>query len=179
MAVDGAARRRRERRLRGHWKHECLSVRMAVAAALHHSSGERVGAAAEVAVQTEHAPVTEHVAPAPDVIMSPPSSAIEYVAPAPGRARKTRHFENVTSEHTVTYAVTSPVSGYVDPASDHTYAALAPVVGYVDLAPTDTYFGTSASDRPCSRASRYRCGTSDSDRACSRGLPAPMQHQCQ
>ena len=80
-----------ERRFRGHWKHECLSVRMAVAAAMHHSSGKRVVATAEVAVQTERAPVTEHVAP--DVTMPPPSSAIEYVAPAPGRARKKRHFE--------------------------------------------------------------------------------------
>ena len=44
VASDGrgalsAAKRRRERRLRCHWKHECLSVRMAVAAARHHSSG--------------------------------------------------------------------------------------------------------------------------------------------
>ena len=90
MAVAGAARRRRERRLRGHWKHECLSVRMVVAAAVHHSSGKRVVATAEVAVQREHAPVTEHVAPAPDVVVSSPSSAIEYVAPAPG-GRKKRH----------------------------------------------------------------------------------------
>ena len=134
MAVDGAARRRRERL--GHWKHECLSVRMAVAVAMHHGSGKRVVATAEVAVQTA---VTEHVAPAPDVIVSPPSSAIEYVAPAHGRARKKRHFENVTSEQTVTCSATSPVSGYVDPASDHTCAALAPVVGFVDPAPTDAH----------------------------------------
>ena len=125
MAVDGAARRRRERRLRGHWKHECLSVRITVAAAVHHSSGKRVVATAEVAVQTEHTPVTEHVAPAPDAIMSPPSSAIEYVPPAPDGARKKRHFENVTSEQTVTYATTSPVSGYVDPASDHLRSTFA------------------------------------------------------
>ena len=44
VASDGrgalsAAKRRRERRLRCHWKHECLSVRIAVAAARHHSSG--------------------------------------------------------------------------------------------------------------------------------------------
>ena len=67
--------------------------------------------------------------------MSPPSSAIEYVAPAPGNSRKRRHFEapapvvgNVASEQTVTYAATSPVSGYVDLASDHTYAAPAPLI---------------------------------------------------
>ena len=34
-----AAKRRRDRRLRCHWKHECLSVRMAVAANRHPSSG--------------------------------------------------------------------------------------------------------------------------------------------
>ena len=143
MAVDGAARRRRERRFRGHWKHECLSVRMAVAAAMHHSSGKRVVATAEVAVQTERAPVTEHVAP--DVIMPPPSSGIEYVAPAPGRARKKRHFEaqapvvdKVASDKTVTYAATSLVSGCVDPAHDHTYAVPASVIGYVDPAPIHT-----------------------------------------
>ena len=35
----GSARRRRERRLRMHLRHERLSVAMALAEALHHSSG--------------------------------------------------------------------------------------------------------------------------------------------
>ena len=38
MAGGGAARRRRDRRLRAAWHHEQLSVKMAVAAALHHSA---------------------------------------------------------------------------------------------------------------------------------------------
>ena len=83
MAVDGAARRRRERRLRGHWKHKCLSVRMAVAAAMHHSSGKRVVATAEVAVQTEHAPVTEHVIQHLITPTRHQRPVIEYVHPAP------------------------------------------------------------------------------------------------
>ena len=36
------------RRLRCHWKHECLSVRMAVAAARHHSSGREGGGGRDV-----------------------------------------------------------------------------------------------------------------------------------
>ena len=41
-ATTGVARRRRERRLRMHWRHEQLSLQMALAAALHHSrDGER------------------------------------------------------------------------------------------------------------------------------------------
>ena len=47
MEVDGdgasAARRRRERRLRSWWRHECQSVRMALTTAVHHSS-EKVAA---------------------------------------------------------------------------------------------------------------------------------------
>ena len=35
----GAAKRRRDRRLRMHWRHEQLTLRMALAAALHHSRG--------------------------------------------------------------------------------------------------------------------------------------------
>ena len=34
---EGAAKRRRDRRLRMHWRHEQLTLQMALAAALHHS----------------------------------------------------------------------------------------------------------------------------------------------
>ena len=34
---DSAAKRRRDRRLRMHWRHEQLSLQMSLAAALHHS----------------------------------------------------------------------------------------------------------------------------------------------
>ena len=38
MAIrDSAAKRRRDRRLRMHWRHEQLTLQMALAAALHHS----------------------------------------------------------------------------------------------------------------------------------------------
>ena len=45
MAGGGAARRRRDRRLRAAWHHEQLSVKMAVAAALHHSAQRGAGPA--------------------------------------------------------------------------------------------------------------------------------------
>ena len=35
---DSAAKRRRDRRLRMHWRHQQLTLQMALAAALHHSS---------------------------------------------------------------------------------------------------------------------------------------------
>ena len=106
-------------------------------------------------VQTEHAPVTEHVAPAPDVMMSPPSSTIEYVV------------ENVAPEQTVTCAVTCPVSGCVYPAPDHSYAAPAPVVGYVDPAPADTY--TAPADTYTAPAPAITL--------VDQHLPSPARHQ--
>ena len=45
MMAGGAARRRRDRRLRAAWHHEQLSVKMAVAAALHHSAQRGAGPA--------------------------------------------------------------------------------------------------------------------------------------
>ena len=66
-ACVSASRRRRDRRLRSLWHHECMAVRMALATAAHHSS-QRVSCAS---TQTEYvagpAPVTEYVAPAPAV----------------------------------------------------------------------------------------------------------------
>ena len=58
VASDGggalsAAKRIRERRLRCHLDHECVSLRMAVAAAMRHSSGKLVVATAEITVQTD------------------------------------------------------------------------------------------------------------------------------
>ena len=47
--VTGAAKRRRERRLRSAWRHEQLSVAMAVAAALHHSAQRGAGPASSSA----------------------------------------------------------------------------------------------------------------------------------
>ena len=39
---DGAAKRRRDRRLRMHWRHEQLALRMTLAAALHHNGARRL-----------------------------------------------------------------------------------------------------------------------------------------
>ena len=37
-AATGAAKRRRERRLRSHWRHEKLAIQMALSEAMHHSA---------------------------------------------------------------------------------------------------------------------------------------------
>ena len=113
IAVDGAARRRRERRLRGHWKHECLSVRMAVAAATHHSSGKCDVTTAETAVQTAPSPVIEFMN-APAVSYAAPATANAYGAYAPP----------------VTDATPAPaIESAGTPAAF--YAAPAPVIDFV------------------------------------------------
>ena len=100
-AVRSAARRR-ERWLRSMWRHEQLSVRMAVATATHHSWKSH----AVVGTQTAGpAPVTKDVAPAPAVApFSAP--AVTYEAPAPV-------FEYVAPTPAVTYAAPAPVDGYL------------------------------------------------------------------
>ena len=71
---SGAARRRRDRRLRMHWRHEQLSLRMLRASMGHHSWQSRTS----VGVQTDDvmpaatraatpSPVIEYTAPGPDV----------------------------------------------------------------------------------------------------------------
>ena len=126
-----ASRRRRDRRLRSFWRHECMAVRMALATAAHHSS-LRVSS---TSTQTEYvagpAPVTEYVAPAhavvpfssPAVSYEAPAPVVGYVAPAPA----------------VTYAVPAPVIGSVAPAPAVTYAAPVPVIDSVAPAHSVTY----------------------------------------
>ena len=131
-AVRSAARRR-ERWLRSMWRHEQLSVRMAVATASHHSwkSHAVVGTQTEYAGVAGPAPVIDYVAPAPAVapFSSPavsfemPAPVVEYVAHAPA----------------VTYAAPAPVVGYVSSAPAVTFAAHAPVIDYVAPAPSVTY----------------------------------------
>ena len=84
---SGAARRRRDRRIRMHWRHEQLSLRMLLASMGHHSWQSRTS----VGVQTAPAPVAEYVAPAPKAEHTTPSPAVPvvpdpvvYAAPAPG-----------------------------------------------------------------------------------------------
>ena len=72
---SGAARRRRDRRLRMHWRHEQLSLRMLPASVGHHGWQSQ----ASVGVQTAQAPVAEHVVPAP---LAEYTSAV-HAAPAP------------------------------------------------------------------------------------------------
>ena len=137
-----SARLRRERRLRSMLRHERMAVAMALAEALHHSSGLKVMERAQHAALRGQktgtragvagpAPVTEYVAPAPAVApfsapavtYGAPAPVVEFVAPAPA----------------VTYAAPAPVVGYVAPAPAVSYAAPAPVVDYVAPAPALTY----------------------------------------
>ena len=126
-AVRSAARRR-ERWLRSMWRHEQLSVRMAVATATHHSWKSH----AVVGTQTAGpAPVTKDVAPAPAVApFSTP--AVTYEAPAPV-------FDYVAPAHSVTFAVPAPVIDYVAPAHSVTYAVPAPVIDFVAPAHSVTH----------------------------------------
>ena len=112
---------------------------MALAEALHHSSGLKVMERAQRAALRGQksstragvagpAPVTEYVAPAhavapfssPAVTFEVPAPVIEYVAHAPA----------------VTYAAPAPVIDYIALAPAVTYAAPAPVIDYVAPAPS-------------------------------------------
>ena len=137
-----SARRRRERRLRSMLRHERMAVAMALAEALHHSSGLRVMERAQHAALRGQktgtragvagpAPVTEYVAPAPAVApfstpavsFEAPAPVVGYVAPAPA----------------VTYAAPAPMVGFVSPAPSVTFAAPAPVIDFVAPAPSVAY----------------------------------------
>ena len=115
---------------------------MALAEALHHSSGlrvmERVQHAALRGQKTGTragvagpAPVPDYVAPAPAVApFSTP--AVTYDAPAPV-------IEYAVPTPAVTYAAPAPVVGFDAPAPSVTYAAPAPVFEYVAPAPVSEY----------------------------------------
>ena len=137
-----SARRRRERRLRSMLRHERMAVAMALAEALHHSSGLKVMERAQHAALRGQktgtragvagpAPVVDYVAPAPAVApfsapvvsFEAPAPVVGYVAPAPA----------------VTCAAPAPVVGFVSPAPSVTFAAPAPVIDYVAPAPSVTY----------------------------------------
>ena len=75
-ACVSASRRRRDRRLRSFWRHECMAVRMALATAAHHSS-QRVSSAFTQTEYAAPAPVIEYIA-SPRVnlnMASPPCAA--------------------------------------------------------------------------------------------------------
>ena len=119
----GAARRRRDRRLRAFLKHERLAVAMNLATIQHHSHMKSAVVDVCVQVGSPLAPVTDYVAPAPAVSYAAPAPVFEYVAPALA----------------VTYAAPAPVVDYVAPAPAVTCAAPAPVIEYVAPAPAVTY----------------------------------------
>ena len=79
----GAARRRRNRRLRASLKHERSAVAMNLATVQHHSHMKSAVVDVCVQVGSPLAPVTEYVAPAPSVTYAAPAPVFEYVAPAP------------------------------------------------------------------------------------------------
>ena len=88
----GAARRRRDRRLRAFVKHERLAVAMNLATVQHHSHMK--SAVVDVGVQVgSPLPVTELVTPAPAVSYAAPAPVVGFVSPAPA----------------VTYAAPAPV----------------------------------------------------------------------
>ena len=72
----GAARRRRDRRLRAFLKHERMTVAMNMAAIQHHSYVKSAVMDVSVQVGLPLAPVTEYVAPAPAVTLSVPSQQL-------------------------------------------------------------------------------------------------------
>ena len=69
----GAARRRRERRLRSWLQHDQLSVRAAAVSALHHSR-DAGPAQHHVDACTQTETLVEHAAPAPAAHATPPNS---------------------------------------------------------------------------------------------------------
>ena len=90
--VDGAARRR-DRRLRQFTRHEQLSVKMHVAAALHHSAqrGAREDAATQTMNSTNAATSAATATPAPVIeyvalvlaVYATPATFIAFATPAP------------------------------------------------------------------------------------------------
>ena len=118
----GAARRRRDRRLRAFQKHESLAVAMNLATIQHHSHMKSAVVDVGVQVGSPLAPVTEYVTPALAVTYAAPAPVVDYVAPAPS----------------VTYAAPAPVFEYVAPALVFGFIAPAPAGSFVAPQPTVT-----------------------------------------
>ena len=115
-AGTSSARRRRERRLRSMLRHERMAVAMALAEALHHSSGPKVMERAQhTALRGQKTGTRAGVAG--------PAPVTEYVAPAPAVAP--------FSTPAVTYAAPAPVFEYVAPSPVLEYIAPEPAVSFV------------------------------------------------
>ena len=111
----GAARRRRDRRLRAFLKHERVTVAMNLATVQHHSHMKSAVVDVGVQVGSPLAPVTEYVTPAPAVSYGAPAPVVGFVSPAPA----------------VTYAAPASVFEYVAPAPVFEYIAPTPAVSFV------------------------------------------------
>ena len=94
------ARRRRERRLRSMLRHERMAVAMALAEALHHSSG------LEVMERAQHAALRGQKTGTRAGVAGP-APVVDYVAPAPAVAP--------FSAPVVSFEAPAPVVGYVAP----------------------------------------------------------------
>ena len=131
--VDGAAARRRDRRLRQFLRHEQLSVKMHVAAALHHSA--RRGARVDAATQSMNS--TDAAICAAIATLAP---VIEYVAPVPAvHATSETLIESVALAPAVANATPAPVTEYVTPTPTDFVAAPARVVEHVAPASVTEY----------------------------------------
>ena len=104
-ACVSASRRRRDRRLRSFWRHECMAVRLALAAAAHHSSLRVSSASTQTEYVAGPAPVTEYVAPAPAVFDAAPAPVTYHEAfprvvgsPPPGEVFVAPVFNQVHQE---------------------------------------------------------------------------------
>ena len=131
-AAPALARRRRERRIRSFFRREQMAVKMAVISAQHHSAqrcwsiatqtDDRVTTSATFFNMDDDdsaepaAPVTDNVAPAPDVTCAAPAPVIEYVPDD-------------------TNAAPAPEIQHVALTPDETYAAPAPVIKHITFAP--------------------------------------------
>ena len=125
---SGAARRRRDRRLRMHWRHEQLSLRMLRASVGHHSWQSRTS----VGVQTDEMPAAT---PAPVIEWMTPGHYVTCTSPAPV-------IEYMPDD---THPAPAPVIQNVALTPDDTCAAPAPVIEHASVAPV-------------SRVNRDSCG---------------------
>ena len=143
---DARVPRRRDRRKRQFPRHEQLSVKMHVAAAVHHSAqcGARVDAATQTMTYAAPALVVEYIfcAPAPAVVAAR-ARTDEYVAPASARegpyrwkCHVARHMEPASA---VTFTALSPVIECVAPAPAVIHEEPAPVIEYVAPSPVIEY----------------------------------------
>ena len=82
MAPSGAAARRRQRRLRAQWRHEQQSVAMALAAALHHTSG----LSTKKVVERREGPEEKSIAPVVAELLVRLEAAARVSAGAPSLA---------------------------------------------------------------------------------------------